>query len=134
MHEQPNVGRPAVNGRTDPPAGNPDGSGRLQSLDAYRGLIMISLSFVGFGLAATAGNHLQRDPDSSFWRTVSFHFEHVPWAGCSAWDLVQPSFMFMVGVSLAYSYAKRRRLGHSHAQMWRHAWRAPPSWCCWVSF
>src|SRR4051794_28310272 len=31
---------------------------RLQSLDAYRGLIMITLAFNGFGLATTAALHL----------------------------------------------------------------------------
>ena len=78
--------------RQDPPPQ------RLRSLDAYRGLIMMSLSFVGFGLAKTAANHLQVTPDSEFWETVRFQFSHVQWVGCAFWDLIQPSFMFMVGV------------------------------------
>ena len=77
---------------------------RLQSLDVYRGLIMVTLAFNGFGLAATARNHLKSAPDSSFWQAVYHQFEHVEWIGCSFWDLIQPSFMFMVGVSMAYSY------------------------------
>lgn len=107
-------------GNTELPSGNSLAGGRLQSLDAYRGLIMISLAFVGFGLSATAQNHLQRDPDSSFWHAVSVQFGHAEWVGCSDWDLVQPSFMFMAGASMAYSYAKRKQMGHSRAQMWRH--------------
>ena len=94
---------------------------RLQSLDAYRGLIMISLSFAGFGLAATAANHLETDPTSSFWRQVQYQFSHVPWVGCAYWDLIQPSFMFMVGVSMAYSYVGRQRRGDSYARMLCHA-------------
>jgi predicted acyltransferase len=98
---------------------------RLLSLDVYRGLIMISLAFSGFGLAATAQNHLKANPDSSFWETVKFQFSHVDWIGCGYWDLIQPSFMFMVGVSMAYSYAKRQQLGHSYRRMFGHAvWRS----------
>ncbi len=94
---------------------------RLLSLDVYRGLIMISLAFSGFGLAATAQNHLETSPDSSFWQEVKFQFSHVEWIGCAYWDLIQPSFMFMVGVSMAYSYAKRKGLGHSYRRMLGHA-------------
>jgi predicted acyltransferase len=98
---------------------------RLLSLDVYRGLIMISLAFVGFGLAQTARNHLAAQPDSAAWQNVYYHFEHVEWTGCGYWDLIQPSFMFMVGVAMAYSYAKRQQLGFSWGQSLRHAiWRS----------
>ena len=99
-------------------------STRLQSLDAYRGLIMVSLAFNGFGLAATARNHLKAAPDSGFWASVYHQFEHVEWIGCGYWDLIQPSFMFMVGLSMAYSYLDRQRQGHSWGRMFTHAcWR-----------
>ena len=94
---------------------------RLQSLDVYRGLIMVTLAFNGFGLAATATNHLRSAPDSSFWQAVYHQFEHVAWIGCSFWDLIQPSFMFMVGVSMAYSYLNRQRQGHCWRRMFGHA-------------
>lgn len=98
---------------------------RLHSLDAYRGLIMVTLAFVGFGLADTAKNHLEKTPDSTLWQNVKYQFSHVEWLGCSYWDLIQPSFMFMVGVSLAYSYSKRKRLGDSYPRMLFHAiWRS----------
>ena len=97
---------------------------RLQSLDVYRGLIMVALAFNGFGLAATARNHLKADPDSRFWQAIGHQFEHVEWIGCSFWDLIQPSFMFMVGVSMAYSYVNRERVGQSWGRMFGHAcWR-----------
>jgi len=94
---------------------------RLLSLDAYRGLIMVTLAFGGFGLAETAQRHLTLTPGSSFWETVRYQFNHTQWVGCSYWDLIQPSFMFMVGVSMAYSYTKRSSLGHSYARMLSHA-------------
>jgi heparan-alpha-glucosaminide N-acetyltransferase len=94
---------------------------RLHCLDAYRGAIMISLAFSGFGLAETAKRHLTSDPGNAFWSNVFFQFEHVEWQGCGYWDLIQPSFMFMVGVSMAYSYLKREAMGHSYARMFGHA-------------
>lgn len=97
---------------------------RLQSLDAYRGLIMVALAFNGFGLAATARNYLKASPDSGFWQAVHHQFEHAEWLGGGFWDLIQPSFMFMVGVSMAYSYLNRQRQGHSWGRMFFHAcWR-----------
>lgn len=98
---------------------------RLHSLDAYRGLIMVSLAFGGFGLAGTAINHLETDPNSPVWREVADQFGHVAWVGCNYWDLIQPSFMFMVGVAAAYSYNKRKRLGNSYGRLFLHAfWRS----------
>lgn len=96
---------------------------RLHSLDAYRGLIMITLAFSGFGLAKTAALHLKDQPDSRFWSMVQHQCSHVDWVGCAYWDLIQPSFMFMVGVSMAYSYLRRQREGQSYIRMLTHAVR-----------
>ncbi|MGE3775837.1 MAG: acyltransferase family protein [Pirellulaceae bacterium] len=90
-------------------------SERLVSLDAYRGLIMLSLAASGFGLTQVAKQH----PDSAVWTAIGFQFEHPEWisqfhvVGCSYWDLIQPSFMFMVGVAMPFSYAKRAALGEN---------------------
>jgi heparan-alpha-glucosaminide N-acetyltransferase len=98
---------------------------RLLSLDVYRGLIMVTLAFSGFGLAQTATNHLREDPASEVWQFVRSQFEHVEWTGCGYWDLIQPSFMFMVGSAMAFSYAKRRRQGQTFLRMFGHAlWRS----------
>ena len=98
---------------------------RLKSLDAYRGLIMITLALGGFGLAATAGLQLRISPDLQLWKVVQQQCTHAQWTGCRYWDMIQPSFMFMVGVSMAYSYAKRRETGHSYIRMLSHAcWRS----------
>lgn len=100
------------------PAGKP-AEERLASLDAYRGFVMICLAASGFGIAAAAKN-----PPlslSSDFQRLAFQFEHVPWVGCAFWDLIQPSFMFMVGVSMAYSYAKRQSQGHSWGWLALHA-------------
>ncbi len=110
-----------VRAEAEPIAGKPEVPQRLLSLDAYRGLIMVTLAFTGFGLAGTAVRHLQKQPGDPLWQQVHHQFEHVEWGGCGYWDMIQPSFMFMVGVAMAFSYAKRRQLGQSYLGMLGHA-------------
>ena len=43
------------------------------------------------------------------------------WVGCVLWDLIQPAFMFMVGVALPFSIASRRGEGQSFGRMLLHA-------------
>jgi predicted acyltransferase len=103
-----------------PPAKSPDvldPPARLGSLDAYRGLVMIALAAQGFGIAATAANF----PENALWQKIGYQFEHVEWVGCAFWDLIQPSFMFMVGVALPFSFAGRVAQGYSGWQMWVQA-------------
>lgn len=90
---------------------------RLGSLDAYRGLVMVALAARGFGIHATA----EHFPENAAWQAVGYQFEHVPWVGCAFWDLIQPSFMFMVGVSLPFSIAGRMGHGQSWWQVTGHA-------------
>ncbi len=89
---------------------------RLVSLDAYRGLIMLYMASSGFGILQMA----RKFPDSA-WSKWAWYVEHTEWIGCSTWDLIQPAFMFMVGVSLPYSYAKRRERGDSYGRLVGHA-------------
>ena len=91
-------------------------SPRLASMDAYRGFVMICLAANGFGLAATAKNF----PDCSVMRVVGPQFDHVPWVGCAFWDLIQPSFMFLVGVAVPYSLTRRESAGESSGKLVRH--------------
>lgn len=104
-----------------PPIAKPETVHRLLSLDAYRGLIMVTLAFTGFGLAGTAREHLRLDETSPFWKEVFHQAEHAEWTGGGYWDMIQPSFMFMVGVAMAFSYAKRQQMGQSYLGMLGHA-------------
>lgn len=66
-----------------------------------------------------------RVPGSGFWGLLAYHQTHVPWAGCSLHDLIQPSFSFMVGVAVPYSLASRQAKGQSTPVLVGHAcWRA----------
>src|SRR5882724_1280822 len=98
-------------------AATPTPPARLVSLDAYRGLTMLAMASGGLGLHRVA----QSFPDSRVWQIIGYQFEHVPWVGCALWDLIQPSFMFMVGVSMAYSCASRLAHGQSYGRMLWHA-------------
>jgi predicted acyltransferase len=92
--------------------------GRLVSLDAYRGFIMILMaSAAGVGVSQVA----RRLPESGFWSFLAYQTGHVEWVGCAFWDLIQPAFMFMVGVAMPYSYASRRARGESPARRTWHA-------------
>jgi predicted acyltransferase len=41
--------------------------------------------------------------------------------GCVPWDLIQPAFMFMVGVALPFSLASRAARGHRFPQLFAHS-------------
>lgn len=89
---------------------------RLASLDAYRGAIMLFMASGGLALPQVA----KQFPESPVWRFLAFNTDHVPWVGCSLWDLIQPSFMFMVGVAMPYSIASRRARGDSEPKILAH--------------
>jgi heparan-alpha-glucosaminide N-acetyltransferase len=93
---------------------------RLVSLDAFRGAIMILMASAGLGASTIAKSY----PESPVWRILGFHTDHTEWTGCSFWDLIQPAFMFMVGVALPWSVANRRARGQAFGSMFAHAvWR-----------
>src|SRR5262245_4429586 len=94
---------------------------RLGSIDAYRGFVMFLMMAEVLRLSAVAAKF----PSSPLWKLLAYHQSHVPWAGCSLHDLIQPSFSFLVGVSLPFSIASRLAKGHSRFVMFLHAlWRA----------
>jgi heparan-alpha-glucosaminide N-acetyltransferase len=95
--------------------------GRLVSIDAYRGFVMLLLLGEVLRFCDVAGAR----PDSGFWGFLCQHQSHVPWVGASLHDLIQPSFSFLVGVALAFSVASRGAAGQSRSRMIGHAaWRA----------
>ena len=113
---------PAAAEPVPPPAEKPQ---RLVSLDAYRGLVMVLMVSAGLGIGRVVKN-FDATPElrhlhTPLWDKLAFHTEHVPWVGCSLWDLIQPSFMFMVGAAVPFSIAGRRARGDSFWRMLGHA-------------
>jgi len=116
-HRAPLDSQPAHPLELDP-GGRPQ---RLVSLDAYRGAIMLLMASSGLGLAQVA----KQFPNSGLWQFMARQTEHVSWAGFALWDIIQPAFMFMVGVALPWSLANRRARGQSFVRLFAHAlWRA----------
>ena len=96
-------------------------AGRVASIDAFRGLVMFLMmaEILKFSRLAKAF------PESGFWSLLAHHQTHVAWVGCSLHDLIQPSFSFLVGVSLPFSLARRTAGGQPQWQRTLHAfWRA----------
>jgi predicted acyltransferase len=103
--------------------GLPSGStpARVTAVDAYRGFVMLLMmaEVLHFGGVAAAL------PESAVWQFLALHQSHVPWAGCTLHDLIQPSFTFLVGVALPFSVASRLGRGQSTGRLIGHAaWRA----------
>ncbi|MDR0414219.1 MAG: DUF5009 domain-containing protein [Prevotellaceae bacterium] len=80
-------------------------SGRVLSLDFFRGVTMLLL------VAETTGLY-----DVMGW--VQMH--HHPWHGFRFWDLIQPFFMFIAGVAMPFSLARREAKSRSYRKNWRH--------------
>lgn len=96
------------------PATAAPASARLTSLDAYRGFVMVAMASAGIGLKGVAS----RNPN---WAGIADQFEHRDWVGCTFWDLIQPSFMFIVGVAMVMSYAIRQGQGQAWPRQAVHA-------------
>lgn len=96
---------------------------RVVSIDAYRGLVMLAMVSGGLSIGSTvsANPELLTGTAGDTWRKIAYQFSHAPWAGCSFWDLIQPSFMFLVGVSLPFSAQARLSKKQSSGGMFGHA-------------
>jgi predicted acyltransferase len=73
---------------------------------------MLLLASDGFGFA-----HLKDDPT---WGRIASWFDHVPWQGAVFWDMIQPAFMFMVGVAMPFAMARRVESGATWKDNFRH--------------
>ncbi|HZI68245.1 MAG TPA: heparan-alpha-glucosaminide N-acetyltransferase domain-containing protein, partial [Hanamia sp.] len=81
---------------------------RLASLDFYRGMIMVLLMLESTGMYE---HLLHMSAKESFLHSVAIQFTHYPWHGLHFWDLIQPGFMFIAGVAMAFSLYKQTANG-----------------------
>jgi predicted acyltransferase len=88
---------------------------RLLSLDFMRGLIMVLLMAESTGLY----EHLFKATEGNFLNNFINQFFHHPWNGLRFWDLIQPGFMYMAGVAMAYSLHKQELSGLTWNQSFR---------------
>jgi len=96
----------------------PAAEGRLVSLDFFRGVTMFMLIGESTGLYERL-----RDPalKGTLLGALGWQLEHHPWNGLHCWDLVQPFFMFIVGVAMPFSIGKRWERGDSWSKTFHHA-------------
>lgn len=78
---------------------------RLVSLDVYRGLTV-------------AGMLLVTDPGT--YSAVYWPLRHAEWNGATPTDMIFPSFLFIVGVAIPFSFAKRIERGADRARLSWH--------------
>jgi predicted acyltransferase len=97
-----------------PPAPSALANERIMSIDALRGFDMFWI-IGGNGLVlAFLGLIFHPLPD---W--LKYHFEHPQWQGFSAWDLIMPLFLFIVGVSMPLSFSKRIAKGQGRGDLYK---------------
>src|SRR5450432_2950829 len=83
-------------------------SQRLTSLDAFRGLTVASMMLVN---------------NPGDWNAIYPPLEHAPWSGWTFTDTIFPFFLWIVGVALTLSTAKRVERGASREKLLVHVVR-----------
>lgn len=92
--------------------------GRLVSLDFFRGITMLLL------VSGGALQYFARPEfDGLIVHDIFIQFTHPHWEGFRFWDLIQPFFMFIVGVAIPYSIANRAAKGQPWEKQIIHAAR-----------
>ena len=89
---------------------------RIASVDFFRGLTMFLLIGEGSRIYSTL-----READSSVLKFIGTQFSHHQWNGLHFWDLIQPFFMFIVGVAIPFAVANRMKKGDSPKAITLHA-------------
>jgi predicted acyltransferase len=93
---------------------------RLVSLDAYRGLTMFLLIAESALLYQAL---IGLFPENTWGHFLTIQFTHHPWNGLRFWDLIQPFFMFIVGVAMPFSLNKRLESSQDSSKVTRHVLR-----------
>lgn len=88
---------------------------RVVSVDALRGFDMFWIMggegiFMGF-------DKVFHNKISGF---INLQLTHVDWLGFHFYDVIMPLFLFLVGVSMVYSYRKRLSTEKSDFPLWKH--------------
>lgn len=90
--------------------------GRVTSIDFFRGFTMFLLA----GEATELYSQLERS-HIGIVQFIGMEFSHHEWHGLHFWDLVQPFFMFIVGVAIPFAVANRLKKGDSIKTITQHA-------------
>ncbi len=91
---------------------------RILSIDFFRGFTMFLLVGEFTGLF---GYFLDPAFSHSPIAFIGKQLHHHEWNGLHFWDLIQPFFMFIVGVAMPFSFSRRWNRGDSWGTTFRHA-------------
>ena len=91
-------------------------SSRVISVDFFRGFTM----FLLIGESTRLYGQLLKF-DSGFIQFLGTQLEHHEWHGLHFWDLIQPFFMFIVGVAIPFAVANRIKKGENNNVIMLHA-------------
>jgi predicted acyltransferase len=89
---------------------------RFASIDFLRGLTMFLLIGESTGIYGRLD-----DINTGITKFLGTQFSHHEWHGLHFWDLIQPFFMFIVGVAIPFAIANRRKKGFSDQSIMKHA-------------
>jgi predicted acyltransferase len=98
------------------PSQDAPGRGRVLSIDALRGFDMfwiIGGEGVALALLALLASVVGPMPE---W--LPYHMGHTEWIGFSAWDLIMPLFLFVVGAVMPLSFDRRIEAGQSRSRLY----------------
>lgn len=90
---------------------------RITSVDFFRGFTMFVLIIENTRIIG----QLRSVKESSILQFIATQFSHVKWEGLHFWDLIQPAFMFIVGVAIPFAVANRIKKGDSDKLILLHA-------------
>ena len=92
-------------------------TGRITSVDFFRGFTM----FLLVGESTRLYHHIESIENSAVMAYFGRMFTHHEWHGMYFWDLIQPFFMFIVGVAIPFAVANRKSKGDSDQKIFNHA-------------
>ncbi len=91
---------------------------RVTSVDFFRGFTMFLLAG-----EATLLYEQFLEIDNGIMQFFGTQLSHHEWHGLHFWDLIQPFFMFIVGVAIPFAVANRAKKGDSNKTITRHAFK-----------
>jgi predicted acyltransferase len=91
---------------------------RVLSIDFFRGFTMFMLVT---GIAGIFNGMVEQGKGGAIIALIDKQLEHAEWNGLYVWDLIQPFFMFIVGVAMPFSLSKRLARGDNRRKSFYHA-------------